>query len=124
VYWPVGLPLRPDPLLIVEGASDAAAAIGLGLPAIGRFSCAHGAYMIRRIAIEQLMASSIVVVSDQGNFHERLGAEALARYLAPYLPVKILHPPARDFREWIAAGATIHDVMFAISVVPIFNEEQ
>lgn len=37
---------RPGPVLIVEGASDVAAAITLGLPAIGRFNNLAGADLI------------------------------------------------------------------------------
>jgi hypothetical protein len=106
VYWPTGLPLMSR-IYVVEGGSDVAAALTVGLPAIGRFSCSHGRYLIRAV-LDQSLAKEAIVVADVGNQAERQGAEDLAGYLARVMAVRLIVPPPpyNDLRQWIGAGAT------------------
>jgi hypothetical protein len=101
-------------LVLTEGASDLAAAIGIGLHGIGRYSCTFGERDRREL--EQLMrhyAPERVIVISDANPEEQRGArmvvEALRltiRHVALVLPP----PGIKDLRQWTHAGATAGDI--------------
>lgn len=91
-------------LYVTEGASDCAAALTLGLTAIGRPSCCTGANLVARFAGDR----QVVIVGD-GDPPGRKGAQELAEPLALHCPcVKIIFPPdgIKDLRAWLEAGLT------------------
>ena len=96
---------RTRPLFICEGASDTAAAITLGLEALGRPN---------RLPWTQLVAKAargyeeIIVVSDNDP-DGRKDASDLAESLALYFSsVKVIFPPdgVKDLRGWLRSGLT------------------
>ena len=92
-------------LFIVEGESDLAAALDLGLNAIGRPNCNSKIEMTARFVMDRQEAV-IVADNDQPG---RDGAKKLADKLALYCPsVKIIYPPEgiKDLRQWLKAGLT------------------
>ena len=114
LYMPADLPEDMSPLglplLVCEGASDAVAGLDIGFWAIGRFSCTHGARSLVDL-IHRRKPRVVVIVGDADGPGCR-GAEALASALLPYVPLKLIVPPApyNDLRAWRRAGATIKDV--------------
>jgi hypothetical protein len=102
-----------DDLVVCEGPTDTAAALTLGLRAVGRPSCAGGgaalAVLVRRLRIRQ-----VIIVADQDAPHRRPdgsawypgrdGAEALAHAIKRMW--RMIMPPAKDLRAWLHAGAT------------------
>lgn len=62
---------RPGPVLIVEGASDVAAAITIGLPAIGRFNNMAGAELIGPMLGDR----AAVVIGENDEKPEKRGAQ-------------------------------------------------
>ena len=97
----------PDPLVtngllvICEGPTDAAAALGLTGAVVGRPSCSGGDAMIAEL-VRVRKPQRIVVIGDNDE-PGRLGAEALAGKLHN---VKVAYPPElhKDLRAWIGAG--------------------
>ena len=119
LYLPDDLTVTPgEPILVCEGATDAVVGRDLGLQAVGRFSCTHGA----RLLVELLKAGrpgTVVIFGDSDDVGRR-GAESLASALLPYVPtLKVVAPPApyKDLRAWRQAGATLHDVHCLIAGV-------
>lgn len=103
------------PLLFPEGATDAAALLGLGFDVAGRPSCT-GAL---RHCMQFGRGRDCVVVADD-DAPGRRGAEQLAASLLPIaVSVKLVVPPAKDVRDWIRAGATRQDVEAWIGVAPV-----
>jgi len=95
-------------LLILEGATDAIAAHGIGFPnAVGRPSCTGGtSHLVAMVKARK--PSGIVVVAD-GDGPGTRGAETLARVLALHCrDVRVICPPegCKDMRAWVATGAT------------------
>ncbi|MFC1765585.1 hypothetical protein ACFL6U_26365 [Planctomycetota bacterium] len=92
-------------LLIVEGASDLAAALDLGFAGIGRPNCSSKILMTAEAARGR---AEIVIVGDNDKMG-RAGAEKLADTLVLHYPcVRIVYPPAdiKDLRKWLQAGLT------------------
>jgi hypothetical protein len=98
------------PILVVEGASDVAAAMTLGLPAVGRPSNTGGVEALTKL----LSGREPLVVGendqkDDGHWPGRDGAEHVARELAAHCdePVRWTLPPAetKDLRAWLNARA-------------------
>jgi hypothetical protein len=105
---PADLGQPSDPVLVVEGASDVAAALTLGLAAVGRSSCAAGAEMVA----ELLQGREVMVVGERdeksdGRWPGRDGARSVAAKLAERWgrPVRWTLPPApaKDLRAWLLA---------------------
>ena len=98
------LPSRPPgkELVLCEGPTDTAAALTLGLDAIGRPSCT-GAVAKTIEYVRRNGVARALIVADA----DRPGREGAAR-LAGEMPVPcaVLVPPAKDLRAWLAAGAT------------------
>jgi hypothetical protein len=108
---PADLHQRPDPVLVVEGASDVAAACALGLTAVGRPSNRAGA---DDLAV-MLDGRVVIVVGERdgkpgGAWPGRDGAKAVARRLAGRWEeaVRWTLPPqdTKDLREWLRAALT------------------
>ncbi len=94
-----------DPLLIVEGESDLAAALDLNFAAIGRPNCNSKIEMTAKVARGR---AEIVIIGDADEVG-RVGAEKLGDALAIHYPsVKIIYPLGniKDLREWLRVGLT------------------
>lgn len=115
--------VRGRELVVCEGATDCAAAYSIGLPCVGRSSCATGLADLKRLC-ERLKANRITIVTDNDRPKVRPGdplpfaddsapqlflpglegAERLARGLGRVY--RIVTPPKKDLREWWYAGLT------------------
>ena len=91
-------------LVITEGPTDTAAALSLGLNAVGRSSCLSGVPLIRDL-VHARQIRRVTIVAD----HDRPGMDGAHR-LAAALPVlsRILVPPEgiKDMRDWYRQGLT------------------
>jgi len=104
-------------LLICEGASDTAAALDLGFPAIGRPSCNSGVAMTGRF----VKGRNVAIVGDNDEAG-RSGAEGLAGEL--HCPsVKVIYPPEgiKDLRQWVKSGLTAEQLKEAIERSAVFK---
>jgi hypothetical protein len=110
VFEPFQLDVRDGELVICEGASDAAAALGVGLRAIGRFSCS-GTLEETVDRIRRHRPGRVIVVADNDEPGLR-GAERLIRRLDGFARAELRRPPhgIKDLRAWIQAGATAGDI--------------
>ena len=93
-----------DSLVITEGPTDTAAALSLGIRAVGRSSCLSGVQLIRGlIRVQRIRRATIFADGD------RPGIDG-ARRLAAALPIctRIVLPPpdVKDLREWYRRGLT------------------
>lgn len=97
-------PERTEHLVITEGPTDTAAALSLGLNAVGRSSCLSGVSLIRDL-VHARQIRRVTIVAD----HDRPGMDGAHR-LAAALPVlsRILVPPEgiKDMRDWYRQGLT------------------
>jgi len=103
-----------DPILIVEGASDAAAGHMLGMATIGRPSATGGADLLRAL----LAGRHVAIVGENDSGAGRAGAEKIAAELAGVAAsVRVVYPPtdAKDLRAWLIAGATRDDILAAVA---------
>lgn len=91
-----------DDVFIVEGPTDAAAALSLGFSAIGRPSCSGGADLVRDLLGRVRPARAVIIADDDAP--GRRGALRLADHIQS--PSITLALPAKDFREFVRAGAT------------------
>ena len=97
-----------DSLLIVEGPTDAAAAIALGFTVIGRPSCRGAVPQTTHVA----KARNVVIFADR-DAPGLAGARELASVLLLHAAsVRLVAPPAphKDLRAWFRAGAGRADV--------------
>jgi hypothetical protein len=87
------------PVVIVEGPTDAAAAITLGVQALGRPSCTGGT----RIVAALLAGRTATIMADA----DGPGLAGAAR-LAKQLGCRVATPPDghKDLRAWLRSGAT------------------
>lgn len=98
---------------ICEGPTDTAAALTLGLWAVGRAACLGQADQLKSM-LKGYGVRKVVIISDHDEAKERPdgsawypgqdGARKLAKELG--MPHKILIPPAKDLRAWLRDGAT------------------
>jgi hypothetical protein len=115
---PATLHNRPDPVLIVEGASDVAACETLGLAAVGRPSNAAGADLLAELLTDR----DVIVAGENdgkpdGSWPGRDGARRVAQRLAALWEAPQLYslPPqkSKDIRAWletrIADGLNLND---------------
>ena len=104
---------QPD-ALVVEGPTDAAAAVSLGFYAIGRPSCTGGAREIaalcRRRGIKRL---SVLADNDGPGVN---GARSFCGQIG--LPARLVVLPAKDVREWVKNGATRQAVEACLEAHP------
>jgi hypothetical protein len=110
LFVPHDLPERVHTLVICEGPSDTAAALGLGLIAIGRPSClACVEHCVRLVRLREVKSAVVVADNDAPGI---AGASRLAIALRPYVPdVRVAIPPLKDLREWVRGGATQGEVI-------------
>ena len=114
-HLPTGMEMLT--LLVCEGGTDTAAALSMGLWAVGRFSCNSGTGMVRHL-VRAKRPRLVVVVAD-GDGPGRKGAEDLVRDLLPVArAVKLVEPPAKDLRAWHRAGAEYPDLAALIEAAP------
>ena len=100
-------------LVVCEGPTDTAAALTIGLNAVGRPSCL-GAMELLRSWVRHRHVAMLVMIGDNDPPRQRPGggwwqpglegAVKLARHC--HLPGKIVVPPVKDLREWVRAGLT------------------
>lgn len=98
---------------VCEGPTDTAAALSLGLFAIGRPSCRGAVPLIRDLA-RRLKVKKLTIIADNdsekrhmsGGFFEPGvdGAESLLTQLGMVARVVIM--PDKDIRQWVADGGT------------------
>lgn len=89
-------------LFVVEGPTDLAAALTLGLWGIGRPSCSGGMDLILSL-VRRLKPSRAVLCSDNDEPGVR-GAENLANHLP--IPSCMFCPPSKDLRSFLQSGGT------------------
>ena len=110
IFEPSTLDVKARELVICEGASDTAAALTLGLEAIGSFSAGTTR---REIAarVRHHRPRQAVIVPDNDDAGRR-GADALWRALDGIVPASIRTPPAhiKDLRAWKRAGVTAGEI--------------
>ncbi len=96
----------PEPVLIVEGASDVLAARAVGLSAIGRPNNSGGVECLTQICRHR----RVIILGENdrksdGRWPGKQGAESVARRLEAQWqrPVHIAYPPEgiKDLREWV-----------------------
>ena len=93
-----------DRILIVEGPTDTAAALDLGMFAIGRASCRGGVEQIMG-ALAQIQPKEVVIVHDNDGPGVE-GATILADKIASKHRVCRFVPPTKDLRSFLRAGGT------------------
>jgi len=103
---PSGWRELPNPILVVEGASDVLAGRAVGLSVIGRPSNTGGAEYVAQACRSRLLI--IVGENDRksdGRWPGKEGAELIQRKLEAILgrPVPIAFPPQgiKDLRDWV-----------------------
>lgn len=92
-----------DPVFIVEGMSDAAAGIEIGVDIVGRPSCTGGV-----THLSALLKDRHVCILAENDDAGRDGAKSVAEGIYPAVAsVRIVSPPegAKDLREWHATPA-------------------
>ena len=112
LFYPESDP--PDRIAVIcEGPTDTAAALSLGLWAVGRPSCMGAVEPVKQLC-RRLFITHLVVIADNDDPKPRPGGGWWqpgfdgARKLveAVGLPFKMLAPPAKDIRAWVQNGAT------------------
>ena len=104
---------------VVEGPTDAAACLSIGLRAIGRPSCSSAVDMTAAF----LQGKSVVIVSNYDEVKFRANGSAFTpgqegsivladALLGRAREVRVIYPTGghKDMRSWVNAGATIDDV--------------
>lgn len=102
---------RNGTLFLAEGPTDTAAALDLGLSAVGRPACQGGADLAR-VLVRRLKVQHLVVVGDRDGPGQE-GARSVAEKLRAFVPkLSLIEPPApfKDLRDWLRGGATRSDV--------------
>jgi hypothetical protein len=89
-------------LFVCEGPTDTAAAVELGLFAVGRPNCCCGGLEIRVYA-RRHECSRVVVISD----NDKPGLDGARKVGGELkLPFAVYVPPAKDIREFVRLGGT------------------
>ena len=117
LFLPEGLQAKKQ-LFVLEGASDTAAFLDLGCPAIGRPSCNAGGKLVVHF-VQATQPQHVIVVADADG-SGRKGAARLAGQLRVVCrSVRILEPGqgAKDARAWVNAGATPEEVLTGVEAV-------
>lgn len=112
-----------NPIVIVEGASDAAAGVGLSLDIVGRHS-AHGG---KALLAALLKGRHVCIISENDSGAGQRGAVSIADALSGVCAsVRIIDPPKgiKDLRLWVAAGATRESILEAASVAPLHDSSK
>jgi len=109
IFTPATLPPAPR-IWIVEGVTDTAAALTIGLYAIGRPSC-MGSESDIVTTLGRLRCKEAVIIADEDEPGQR-GALRLQGALK--VISKIWTPPAKDIREAVRRGLNASDIEDAI----------
>lgn len=96
-----GMDLQGE-VLVVEGPTDAAAAVSLGFYAIGRPSCTGGAPEIRQFCWRHQVKRLTVLADNDGP--GLAGAKQFQKDVGITTRLSVL--PAKDLREWVSRGVT------------------
>jgi phage/plasmid primase-like uncharacterized protein len=98
-------------LYICEGPTDTAAALTVGLDAIGRPSCRGMEAEVVAFARRRRYGEVVVVSDNDGP------GVAGAMALAAVLPMthRVWIPPAKDIREMVAAGASLQEIESSVN---------
>ncbi|MBE3119586.1 MAG: hypothetical protein IMZ50_12640 [Candidatus Atribacteria bacterium] len=108
------LPLSTRPILIVEGASDVAAALDLGFVAVGKPSASGGLDLL-----SQLVAGRpVVVLGENDSGAGRVGMEKTFETVRTQVAsvVKLMPPEGtKDLRAWVQQGLTESMLLEAIA---------
>ena len=89
-------------LFVCEGPTDTAAAVELGLFAVGRPNCCCGGSEIK-IYARQHAVSRVVIISD----NDKPGLDGARKVGGELkLPFAVYVPPAKDVREFVRLGGT------------------
>lgn len=110
VFEPVELDVCGGELAVCEGASDTAAALSIGLEAIGRFSCSGSIdETVARIRRHRPLLVLVIADNDPPG---RRGANELRGRLDGIAAVVIRTPPTgiKDLRQWTGAGADAGEI--------------
>lgn len=113
IFLPIGNPCSPA--VIVEGPTDAAAAVQLGFYPIGRPSCSGGVPFIKN-ALRRLGFKEAIIIADNDEDPEEperhnpgvSGAALLSQALT--IPHCVLCLPCKDLRSFVQAGGTRADL--------------
>lgn len=108
------LPKSKNPVLIVEGASDVAAALGLGFVAVGRPSAQGGLGQLVRL----LHGRDVAIISENDAGAGKAGAEKTFSLLRPKVSSVVkVYPPAevKDLRDWVRQGLTRERLLCAVA---------
>lgn len=117
-FSPITLPDRRARLYVVEGPTDTAALLSMGLMAVGRPSNTGGSKLIRELckAHGVVMVTAIVDRDAPGSRAAKntmRGVRALAAELESVRCLtRMIRPPRdiKDVRAWLNAGATAADI--------------
>lgn len=100
-----------DEVVVCEGPTDTAAAMSMGLVAIGRSSCVTGGELIRDL-VRRWRAHTVFLVADNDRGKRRDdgasyvpgvdGAESIVRIIGRRC--KVVATPAKDIRAWYHGG--------------------
>jgi len=91
-----------ETLFVCEGPTDTAAAIELGLFAVGRPNCCCGGAEIKTYA-QQHAVTRVVIIAD----NDKPGLDGARKVGGELkLPFAIYVPPAKDLREFVQLGGT------------------
>lgn len=102
VFVPCAWPDMPREAVICEGPTDTAAALSIGLLGIGRPSCL-GCEVALIETLKRMAVRRVIIAADHDG-PGLAGAKKLAAQIR--IPWKIIMPPEKDMRAWVAAGAT------------------
>lgn len=104
--YALGWMVAEGPILIVEGASDVAAGITLGLPTIGRPSNLGGLKMLKTLLRNRRRKVIVVAERDRkedGRWPGMEGARTIAKGLGRRTVARLLPHQAKDLRAWLTA---------------------
>lgn len=117
------LRMRNGPVFLVEGGSDTAALLSVGVNAIGRPSNLGGVQQIVALARTLGRCTRLIVVGERdekpdGMWPGRQGAVATAERLTEELKrkVKWIMPPAKDVRAWLNQQGSMDGPQFLKAV--------
>ena len=96
--------VQPEEIYVVEGASDTAALLSIGIYAVGRPAALGGLDALARI----VGAKRVTIIADADEAGRRGASVTLRRLSGVAAGTRVIEPQrgAKDVREWIQKGAT------------------
>lgn len=118
LFYPLRAP-EDRVAVVCEGPTDTAAALTLGLWAVGRPSCMGGIEQIKRLC-QRFRIKELIVIADndtpkprQGGGWWQPGFDGAQKLISEvYVPCRLIAPPSKDIRAWVRSGATREDFDF------------